>query len=265
MKKTVGIIALGLLLFGFAGQSMAALAANDLIRVVYVDSAFGGTEYVTDLGSTSSILTANNTVGAGSLAFAGGTGFSLSNIHVAYFSVPGGTGSPVWLSGSTTTPDLAVARKEASLTNAINALTGSYASLSAGQTATGKISDGGSYFSVFDGGGTNLGSMAGYVYNITNNVEVNLGSGDGQKVAQGLWTWANGNPTTRTAGTFADILQTNFQWIANYDSHDVLTGYTATVLGTTIDPQTASVPVPPSMILLGTGLLGLIGLRRKGA
>ena len=41
-----------------------------------------------------------------------------------------------------------------------------------------------------------------------------------------------------------------------FDIRTLANGYTE------INP--ATVPIPPSMLLLGTGLLGLIGFRRKG-
>ena len=61
MKKILGIMVAGLLLLGFAGQSMAAFATGDLIRVVY-DST---NQYVTDLGSLNSLeaLTSTTQVG----------------------------------------------------------------------------------------------------------------------------------------------------------------------------------------------------------
>jgi hypothetical protein len=102
------------------------------------------------------------------------------------------------------------------------------------------------YYAKMDGGGSSVGTMSGFTTPTFTATEANLGSGS---VAFQLYNWT-GNPPANNNGT--DIASLN----------TVYNSGTGTFT-TTIAAPAAAVPVPPSVLLLAPGLLGLVGLRRR--
>jgi len=273
MKKLIGIMAVGLLLFGFAGQSMATTAASagffaagDLIRVVY-DTSYnalgvptGGTyETATDLGSVGSLtaLTATTVVGDNFTQFTNPAAYN--TLQVAYFVESGSitsSSSPLYI-GSTSatqpTPGSSASTLNGGMSNVLitygNATLLGTDSIQIKQSATNSywgIMDASvpGSFSQFIGGGLGESGLASLA--------------TGGNVQESLYGYYEGpgrgsNPITE------GVLKMN-----NGQTLDVETFVNGSGQGESeIVVEGAPVPIPPSLLLLAPGLFGLIGLRKK--
>jgi len=239
-SKLLVIAAVFMLMFSFAGQAMASFDSLDLIQVVSQVSGSGTNEVLTDLGQfssttpISSTTTFNNAVSLSNF----GTGATLSNLEVQYFVMDTDNLNKVWLSGPTT---------------------GQQSALSAGQTLTGNmwsvyyqaqtaggnpvVQAQGSDFSVYkmlENWGTNRGGMGGFI--AVGSAAANLGSG---VVTQYLYYYDASALADGAAGT---------------SGHAVAMITTNANGSTTISPV---VPIPAAIWLLGSGLIGLVGIRRR--
>jgi hypothetical protein len=237
MKKIMMLFMAALLLFSLSGQAMAYFEDGNLIRVIY---DLGGTkEIVTDLGagwnltapSTSHELFNTNNFSLTDLGIS-----DWSNVYVAYFSLTNvGGDQNAWTSG----PQTGQSNTARSWTN----------------------------FSTYAHTVTGANSLTGNAQNIVNQTDPssfvnNMGTagrfssflpepGNGYQNLAALnapgngyvdqWLYYYGNPTS--AGTGVQL----FKIRTNED-------------GTTdINP----VPIPATVYLFGSGLLGLIGIRRR--
>jgi hypothetical protein len=122
----------------------------------------------------------------------------------------------------------------------MNAVLGVYAANSgilADQIGNGSVSASGNYFSTYSGG-----TLGGYLKTVTGQ-EINLGSGltASQNLYQVAIPYAAAGVISQVSGI--DI-------------------FTSSIGVTTINTASAA-PIPPSILLMGTGLLGLIGVGRK--
>ena len=254
-KKLVALLAGALLALGMAGNAMAYFSGDDLIRVVYNTST--NVEAVTDLGSIESLTgTTNNVVGGGANSFmsvSGLSGSNLANDNVAYFAISttynGNTGKYLWASGSTTTASGITPSKWASSGAALQQLIGQWnVNGNNSQTYIGNTTATPSYFVTANKTGTSIGSLDGFMNAASiPNTEANLATLASTAVQQGLWYFGTANKTT-AAGVQQLELQTNADG------------------STTINPGSATpTPIPPAFFLMGSGLLGMFGLRRKRA
>jgi len=265
MKKIIGIMAVGLLLLGFAGQSMASnFAAGDLIRVTFVTNydQYGNplgptTEYAADLGTLSSLeaLTSTTVVGANFTQYTGtnfGTvtgGVLTSGIQVAYYVQGTGTASTsTAYIGSQSAPALGGGVSYSGLNSAFSSLKTLYSKtgnfISATQSAQVSEPTTGDYWEQFDGAGNNWGTFDNYL----------LGEGAAEYSLLPL----------ETLGGYID--ETLYGYNASGPTgSSVLDVRTIDVggVGETEIVVASAVPVPPSLLLFVPGLLGLIGLRRK--
>lgn len=234
MKKILGIAMVGLLLLGFTAQAKATFVDNELYRVVY--SVSKNVEYVTDLGSISTILGAANGTKLGGAFTTSSIFGNATDIQVAYFAKNGTTfgnaNDKAWVSGGDTT----VSRQFTGFASAMSS-TGVTYSLIAGQSATGTNA----YYTYLDSNGLKIGLFNGLLPATASvNGEMSLFSLLGGQT-QDLYYYA---------GTFSGSL----------------TGSVAKTFSLAADGSTvvgSPVPVPPALLLLGSGLLGLIGFRRK--
>jgi hypothetical protein len=255
MKKLLGLIVAAMLLCGFAGQAGATnFAKGDLIRVIY---GGGNTvEYATDLGSLTSLENKANTQTAGDTFTAyAGTGFGTMNVAYYVWNATSYIGSPV---SSTTPPGTTQATWGASVYGNMSALSTEYKnSFISGSTITASVSNvsgvgdyASSYVALMNVGGSQPGTYGAYLTSGTGETSLATlasgGSVDVNLYAFASTTQGAGTLLTNTDGTIFDI-----RTLANGSTQIIETA--------------APVPIPPSMLLLGTGLLGLIGLRRKGA
>ncbi len=250
MKKIIMLLAAMMLVFGVSGQAMAYFADGDLIRVVY--SSSGTVESATDLGSISAwtapsptnvVYNTNNfnlsTLGAGANA---------SNSYVSYFSIMAAPNpNKAWTSGDLSGTQGISASNWSVYVGAAHNANAQYA-LSGVPTATLNMSDSNSFYAGMDASVPGSGTFHGFVPNGGGTVSLASLATTGY-VDQKLYYYP-GTPT-RGTGTDSNILSGNIPVVRTYaDGH------------TELNP---TVPVPAAAYLFGSGLLGLVGIRRKNA
>ncbi|RII25236.1 MAG: hypothetical protein CXR30_19135 [Geobacter sp.] len=235
LKKRIAITLAAAMLTLSASSAFASFADLELIRVCY-DRA--GAEIGTDLGKVKDILAAPTTTVAGSFG-------ELATGYVVYFALDRTT-NELWATGSNTVPS--------TITGTIYGLTGlksgttsmySWYNTQGGTNYTGLASDTNSYKGKIS---ATQGNMAASITAASRlNTEASLASlitnGSGS-VTQTLYYWANGltTITAEKTGVAVATITTNFDGT------------------TTINTPT---PIPAAFYLMGSGLLGLVGLRRR--
>lgn len=239
MKKIISFLTLTVvMLAGLAGNALAYIEAGSLIRVVYQTN--GNVEVLTDLGNGANLIASTNAhVGTGANAFSLSqfAGATFADLRVAYLYAPtiSSTGS-MSLSGSQN------AKSDVRKGNMLSSNFTSFTSLYRGDASTvvGSKSNPLSFFSKMTT--TNYGGFLN-----KDVVEMNLAElATAGYVEQTLYTFANIN--VASTGLAVAIIRT----LADGS--------------TIINPAAVSqVPVPASLLLFGTGLLGLFGIRRKNA
>ena len=242
-KKMIALLAGALMTAAMAGNAMAYFENDHLIRVVYDKSI--NTEVATDLGKVQDILAAASkgpiTLGTGTNSYLGGAlaTSALSNLNVAYYSV-NVANKDLWLSSKADTQNISAANQWTTGSSMIANTLGKYASL-ATSSVTLSTADPSSYWNKLDGNGTKVGKFN--TFYLSANGEMNLAAlATGGEVKQNLFFWDNPSLSSGLAGTKQVTIKT------------LSTGGT----------QVASnVPVPPALFLMGSGLLGLVGIRRK--
>ncbi|HKZ15843.1 MAG TPA: VPLPA-CTERM sorting domain-containing protein [Geobacteraceae bacterium] len=250
-KKIMMLLAVMMLLFGVSGQAMATLTTGDLIRVVYKSDGTG-IEVATDLAgatgwTSGSAITSPVNYSADTFSLTQFAGSAWSDLSVAYYANTFPSGS-FWFSG----PDGGLnnsASKKNSITTALTQMNGIYSTaMGTGKMGTVQSSNANSHWNKMNMGGTNIGSWGTYV-------------GHGMGVV-----------------SLADLVTTGFvdQYLYYYPSatsNNAGTGVQVAKIRTYADgttqvsavSQVPEVPVPAALYLFGTGLLGLIGIRRKKA
>lgn len=229
------------MMFGVSGQAMAAFQDGDLIQVVYQRG--GAYEVATDLGvfnSTTPYAGDTLTFNMNPFPVAGSGVFATaqqSDVYVAYY-VAGGIGGtlPIWVSGPQAGQISGARQGYAAGRLTIQNIY--YQSLTSGSQATSPQANAQSYYSLSDRGGAMPGGFGGFIP--FENGEVSLGTT--AYVDTYLYYYATPNAPTSKAGVQVATIRT----FANGSTQ---------IVGQT--------PIPASILLLGSGLLGLIGVRRK--
>lgn len=242
MKKKMIALLAGALMAMSASSAFAAFADLDLVRVYY-ERTTGTVEVATDLGNVNTLLASPSTTIAGQWATVG----TPSNLYVAYFAVSratsGTTLGDLYVSGltDTTKPPVAVGSPGFTSTKSgWTSILGQYNSygtdtITQAQTITNSYRLKMSSSQGALGNGINIATRV--------NTEANLASlvnGTATQVKQKLYFFENANTAGSKGVAVADI-STN----ANG----------STTITTT--------PIPPAFFLMGSGLLGMFGLRRK--
>jgi hypothetical protein len=216
----------------------AAFGDMELIRIYYDRN---GSEIATDLGNINSILANPN-----SSTFAGTFGaLNLSTSYVVYFALNRST-NELWASGSTETPSMINGGSSIlTLKSGATMVYGNYNNIAqGGSTATGLASAIGSYknkLSSIQGGLGNTISASTRM-----STEASLADILNTPVTQTLYYWTNGLTTISSEKTGIAVA--------------TITTYADA--SSTLIP-TSVTPIPPAFLLMGSGLVGLVGLRRK--
>jgi len=235
MKKFLVIAAAALLMMGLAGQANAAYnTPGDLIRVE-IDYTTN-TEYALDLGAIPGL--------SGTWAAPAGPG-AHDNVTVAYFGWNGSTNTFWAANTSATGPLMATGSIDGNIAPVVGGILHQYVVNSGVLTnaSTGGPNANYSYVLSFNGAGNYPGTFAQSLYNGT-GTEVNSALGG----VQYLYTYSD-----------AMDLGVDFNGVK-------VAGMTITTNAgdsTTITEAGAATPIPPSILLMGSGLLGLVGIGRR--
>jgi len=236
-KKIVMILAAAMMTLS-ASSAFAAFADMELFRVVY-ERGTGTSEQLTDMGSITSLLSGTHNV-AGDAITAG----TASNLYVGYFAL-NRTTKEVWAtSGSTNAPVMTGSVAFNTLTNGSTSMYTYYNSLTADANGvvTGIQSNTNSYRNKLSANSGRLGSALTTSSNIEASLASLVGATSGS-VVQNLYYFANGS----VAGAGQQIAGLTIA--TNFDG-------SSTVAAT-------PTPIPAAFYLMGSGLMGLVGLRRR--
>lgn len=253
-KKMIILLAAAMLTMSAASSAMAAFAQGDLIRVVY--DTKGTTEIATDLGAISTLTTlgANSVVGGGvdATTLAQFVGSAYSDLRVGYFAIQkANTGvnlANVWLAGDpTTAPKSGALKWSGTYTNFNNTL-GNYAQATGNTAVLADKSIGNSFFNNMDRSGGQVGQYGSFLPALPAGGVLNLAAlATIGYVDQAIYNWTGTATNSAVFGT------------------KVLTLRTMADGSTVINPGAAATPIPPAFLLMGSGLLGMVGIRRKMA
>jgi len=242
-KKFAAMIAAALMTMS-ASSAFAAFADLELIRVYY-DRA--GSEFATDLGNVKTIL--DNAKQPGGVTFDGSFG-TLSTGYAVYFALDRNGFSHLWATGKVGVDHVIVGDLIG-----INPLKSGISSMYILYNAN--ATDGGTEYTgpaaATSSYKNKLSATQGWLANSINaasrlNTEASLAGVIGSEtgsITQALYFWDNALTTAANEkiGVLAATITTNS------------TG-TSTIVA-------APTPIPPAFLLMGSGLLGMVGLRRK--
>ena len=251
-KKLLVFAAVFMLVLSFAGQAMADFAVGDLIEVVYQSGA-GNPEVAIDLGNMTALSTpgavTDTTFTTNQWSLSNFPGANYSNLNVAYFMY-GGSGVFL-LSGAVdstgTNPQTIMGNGKANgAATAMSSVLSLYASLSGGSgMATTSISNLDSYYTLLDKNGVGVGSFASLVNGGTNN-EANLAP----------------LATTGYVDQYLYYYPASASNIKNSQGVEIADIRTFANGSVEIIPLVTT-PLPAAFWLLGSGLVGLVGIRRR--
>lgn len=239
------------MLFSVTGQAMAAFNEGDLIRVVYSGTGTG-TEYATDLGafSATSPLTSNATLNTDAFSLSNlGTGATFANTNVAYFimsSTANGNNGAAYASGPAGAGNINTYAFWGSYQPAASNTLDGFNTFGTvvGHNSTLSQSNSASYWNQMNGGGTMIGTMGNYL--ASGDAEKNLGALATSSYVDQILYYYGSDPDSGNKGTNIGFIRTFA------DGHTELLTAQAT-------------PIPAAIYLFGSGLMGLVGLRRKTA
>jgi len=244
MKKIMMLILAMMFVFGVTGQAMASFTTGELVEVLYSSA---GTEYAVDLGSAATLAAAVSAPGSQvDLGNSGASGLpaNVTGYTVAYFAMTPLPGTTAWFSGGATAP---VTNSSSYPTTQVGNVDGYYKNHSSAAltsstgytiyTSSQSTALTTSYAKALDAGVANSGYLN-HFYS-SGSADATVGS---TYTDQFLYSLAS---KSASPVEVADI-----RTYANGDTVLISTASNAT-------------PVPPSVLLMGSGLLGLIGIRRK--
>jgi hypothetical protein len=236
MKKVLMFLVVSLFLFSLSGQAFAAFALGDLIRVVYQDN--GNVEYATDLGAFSATTPIpSNMPFAGQDTFSTGTfGTTFDHLYVGYFVVT--TTNQAWTSGPLTGQQ-AGNRKGNAFFSAGSSVVNYYHAMGSGTSYQGDKGNLSSYFTKMDNATLNNGIMGTLIP--AANAEASLAALATTGYVDQMLYYYTGTASGAPKGSAVAYIRTFA------DGHTELHG----------------VPIPAAVYLFGSGLLGLVGIRRR--
>lgn len=249
-KKLATIVAAAMMTLS-ASSAFAAFANYDLVRVISDSSSTR--EIATNLGNITSLSGLTNvTLGGGVDAFTNFIGTSsLSNLSVTYFAVNRSSalnGTIFIASNSATTPQtggVANIHNRLAIGGSLTPVLPYYNTLAAtGSTVVADNTNGQSLAGKF--GTTTLGTYGGYATPFATTTNLTLA--DLATTPLTMTVWQFGNSTNMAlAQTGVKMLDITL----NADG------------SSTINAGSVATPIPAAAWLLGSGLMGLVGLRRR--
>jgi len=245
LKKKIAITLAAAMMSLTASSAFAAFGNMELIRVVS-DLTSGTVEVATDLGLVSTLATKTNfTVGGGNDAFTLST-VAGHTLAVNYYAWQSSTGTKGFVDIATNNATAPNSDLSSTLKSSFNTINPYYAGLTLKSGTTGTVIADNSNLSSFMGqfGSNALGTYGGYTQSNSGNASLLF---TGAPLSMTLWQFANNSAlTAAVAGTRVLDLTTNADG------------------STTINAGTVTTtPIPAAAWLLGSGLMGLVGLRRK--
>jgi hypothetical protein len=246
MKKILMLLAATTLLLGVSGQAMASLTVGDLIRVVYKFDGTGS-EVATDLTgatgwTTGTTITGPTSYSSNNFSLSQFSGSAWGDLRVAYYANTSPAGN-FWFTG----PDGGMesrASKMATVRTKLASMNGVYSTaMSTGKQGTIQSTAANSYWNLMNMGGVEIGSWGTFVQPF-NGVASLADLGTTGFVDQYLYYWPSTVSNTVAPGTQVAKIRTYAD-------------------GTTQVSEVPQVPIPAAVYLFGTGLLGLIGIRRR--
>ena len=235
------------LMTALSSQAFAYFTTNDLIAVVYNQT----NEEAIDLGSITNVnidtLASPLTLAAaGSINLAGLQATSYSQLQIGLFAFSGmGTLQEYFATTQTTAPALN-SKLILSFSSAFTNVTGYYSGLGTSSIEYGAPTNRNSYFKQMDGNGNSPGFYAGLNTAASSTGESSLAALDtGGSVAMYLYHFNVASAAPGANTPYYSILQ------INSDGSIVA------------EAAPATTPIPASILLFGSGLFGLLGIRRK--
>lgn len=260
-RKIATIFAAAALMAGLAGNAMAAIADGDLIRVIYrLNQTTGQATYemATNLGSGAEVsaITGSNisrsSINSSDVLSAIGAQ-DWSDLYVTYLSMNSITRTALLSNTANAGPDFFYSNQRSfgSFHTAFDAITNYY---NANTTLAVDAQGSNSYWNIMDHQSTGSSDFGSFISSGAMSTEASLAdlaAGGIGYVDQGLYSFV-GSGGAYGAQTIAlrTLLRT-----------DSATGIT--YLETVVNPS--AVPIPPAFFLMGSGLIGMIGVRRRMA
>jgi hypothetical protein len=243
-KKMIALLAGALMMFGASSAFAAFSSANmEVYRVVY-DGTTGSTfEAMTDLGSLATLQAdaGGTLLDSGTSSFAGLTGYNQATDKVVYFAFNTATKS-VYISQT----------GEGSNAPASNPTKWASAGIPLKTVIT----------TAYASGTTDASGMTSTITGGTGNTSSFKGKGYGGSFGGYL----SGNASTLFAASLANLATTDVTHLYFFNGDTGIIGTVALSLTTNAVNGTTSIaatPIPPAFFLMGSGLLGMFGLRRK--
>lgn len=259
MKKFLGIFVAMMLVIGFAGQASAYFEDYSLLRFVYQTGTEVSNEWGTDLGvnTTSTGISSYGLVGD---LLAASNFTDMSKVVVSYWSKENTSPNPAqyWITGGYNDGDgLTLTGSKASVLNTkTDYVTGKYDDYGTSTVVLAKSNTKSNYYNIENNNDNNIGGFGGSL-KVPPGKEATISladlTGPTHEVMSSLYYFNYQN---------AELVGTLVAYIRTYMTAGADGDYT-TLADNFIGTEIRAVPVPAAVWLLGSGLIGLFGIRRK--
>ena len=271
--KLLGLLLAALLVLGFAGQGMATttFGPDSMIRTYY-DSALSGSSTETATNMNTSLLT-SATYSAGVIGDVIGSSLlpSFSTAKVSYWGYSGlnTSSDQYWVSNNGSAPKIGGGQSDglgANIDVANGGFSGVVPNYNGAAGAVGSVSGAPNSITIarangYYGGSEGTGSAQGSFFSTMTPAQASISLAalaTTGYVDTTFWYFNYNGSQSAVSGVSLATLRT---YRADANGSENFTG--GLYVATEIIPS--AVPIPPSVLLLGSGLLGLIGLRRRSA